>query len=489
MKKTAVSQLQQQRAQALASFHDSSGVSNDHVPNQHEVVEQSGMTNDAAALPGETDAIEEVFQFEEQFLSEDDMELGEPIEEGELAHSLVITEDARIYAESGDFDTEDHTDKESDSESDEEKSLNQFLIDWNARHKITREAMKDLLYGLRDHNHPELPMDPRTLLRTDLSYNVEDRCGGTYVYLSVAKSLPSALAKVHLVPVSNSELHLQFNIDGLPVFRSSTQCIWPILCRVVNPFISCVCIVVLYAGRKKPNCFSELLQPFVDEMKLIQQNGIEISTGVTCRVKIHSFICDAPARADVKRTKHVNFHQGCDKCTVDGIYTKDRRMTFNDTKSVKRYDTDFELPLLPDGYRVQDCILRNVQVGMVSQFPIDYMHLTLLGLVRRMARDWQDGLLHSKAFPFHVRRATINMLQAGVTNYAMKMPHKFQRQCRAIQECDSWKATEARQFLLYLGPVVLKDVLDEKMYDHFKLLSIAIRCLCLPFDVSAARSC
>ena len=54
------------------------------------------------------------------------------------------------------------------------------------------------------------------------------------------------------------------------------------------------------------------------------------------------------------------------------------------------------------------------------------------------------------------------------------MPHKFQRQCRTIQECDSWKATEARQVLLYLGPVILKDVLDKKMYKHFRLLSTAI---------------
>jgi len=209
----------------------------------------------------------------------------------------------------------------------------------------------------------------------------------------------------------------------------------------------------------------------------VQQRGIAVS-GVTCKVAIHSFICDAPARAEVRRTRHVNYHQGCDKCTVEGIYKKERRMTFNNTKSARRCDSDFNLVLLPNEYRMQDCILRDLQVGMVSQFPIDYMHLTLLGLVRRMARDWQDGLLHSKAFPFHVRRATINALQAAVVNLAVKMPHELQRRCRAINECDSWKATEARQFLLYLAPVILRDVLDDKMYEHFKLLLSAVRCLC-----------
>lgn len=115
----------------------------------------------------------------------------------------------------------------------------------------------------------------------------------------------------------------------------------------------------------------------------VQQHGIAVS-GVTCKVAIHSFICDAPAHAEVRRIRHVNYHQGCDKCTVEGIYTKERRTTFNNTKSARRCDSDFDLVLLPNEYRMQDCILRDLQVGMVSQFPIDFMHLTLLGLTVSM---------------------------------------------------------------------------------------------------------
>ena len=478
MKKKAIIQIEQEHALALTTYQTVPAVVvHKNLPDQQ--VDDVGAAASVLEEPGLGVAEQDMCELECVIVSEDDMELGEPIEEGELSHGWVTEKDIRVNAEGGDFDTKDHTDKESDSESEEEESLFQFLVGWNARHDITREAMKDLLGGLRVHNNPELPLDPRTLLRTNLVYSVEDRCGGSYVYLSLTKSLQSAVSKMYSVQIGcNTELHLQFNIDGLPVFNNSTQCIWPILCRVVKPFISPVCIVALYAGRRKPNNFNEFVRPFVDEMTLIQQNGVEISAGVTCRVTVHSFVCDAPARADVKRTRHVNYHQGCDKCTVEGTYTKERRMTFNDTKSARRCDGDFDLLLLPDEYRVHDSILRDLQVGMVSQFPLDYMHLTLLGLVRRMARDWQDGLLYSKAFPFHVRRATINALQAAVVNLAVKMPHEFQHQCCAVQECDSWKATEARQFLLYLGPVILKDILDKKMYEHFKLLSISIRCLC-----------
>ena len=439
MKKKAISQIEQDRALAVAILQK--------VPAAVDVPENStgcemddvtvGVNVLEVTMVGEDVVVQEVCENEGGDMIEDNLELEDVIEEGELAHNSLSERGIGVIAEDGDFDTENHTDRESESESEEEENLSRFLVDWNARHSITREAMKDLLGGLRFHNHLELPLDPRTLLRTNLAYSIEDKCGGSYVYMSVTKSLQSALSKVENVEVSsNTELHLQFNIDGIPVFNSGTQCIWPILSRVVKPFISPVFVVALYAGRKKPNNFNEFLQPFVEEMTLVLQSGVPISAGVTCKVTIHSFVCDAPARADVKGTKHVNYNQGCDRCTVQGTYTKERRMTFNSTKSARRLDADFDLLLLPNEYRVHECVLRTLQVGMVSQFPVDYMHLTLLGLVRRMARDWQDGLLHSKAFPFHVRRATINALQAAVINLASKMPHEFQRQCRAINECD-----------------------------------------------------
>ena len=71
---------------------------------------------------------------------------------------------------------------------------------------------------------------------------------------------------------------------------------------------------------------------------------------------------------------------------VEGTYTKERRMTFNETKSARRHDTDLDQPVPKNEYRLQDCILQNLGVGIVSQFPVDYMHLTLLALVRKIGR-------------------------------------------------------------------------------------------------------
>ena len=113
---------------------------------------------------------------------------GEDLEEAEIefedvdkagasvAEPCSATEIADVFADSADFDTEINTDKESDSEFDEEETLSQFLVGWNARHNVTCEAIKDLLCGLRAHNHPELPLDPRTLLKTNVAYTVEENC-------------------------------------------------------------------------------------------------------------------------------------------------------------------------------------------------------------------------------------------------------------------------------------------------------------------------
>lgn len=43
-----------------------------------------------------------------------------------------------------------------------------------------------------------------------------------------------------------------------------------------------------------------------------------------------------------------------------------------------------------------------------------------------------------------------------------------------------WKATEFRLFLLYTGPVVLRNNLPHNLYRHFMLLSVAMRILLSP---------
>lgn len=56
-------------------------------------------------------------------------------------------------------------------------------------------------------------------------------------------------------------------------------------------------------------------------------------------------------------------------------------------------------------------------------------------------------------------------------------PREIQREVRGIKWLSYWKATEFRVTLLYAGIVIFKDILPNKVYEHFKMLSLAIRIL------------
>lgn len=60
------------------------------------------------------------------------------------------------------------------------------------------------------------------------------------------------------------------------------------------------------------------------------------------------------------------------------------------------------------------------------------------------------------------------------------MPSEFGRRPRALDERLRWKAIELRQFLLYTGPVVLREVLTTEVYQSFMLLSVSIHILASP---------
>lgn len=58
------------------------------------------------------------------------------------------------------------------------------------------------------------------------------------------------------------------------------------------------------------------------------------------------------------------------------------------------------------------------------------------------------------------------------------IPAEINRKPRAIKDLARWKATEFRTFLLYLRPLVLKDILDIGVYENFLLFHCAISILC-----------
>jgi len=78
-------------------------------------------------------------------------------------------------------------------------------------------------------------------------------------------------------------------------------------------------VVGIYSGNDKPADVTEFLAEFVSEASELADNGVVINDEIYT-LKIHAFVCDAPARAFVKGIKHPSGYSACEKCTEYGEY-------------------------------------------------------------------------------------------------------------------------------------------------------------------------
>lgn len=364
----------------------------------------------------------------------------------------------------------------SDSEHSEDErpetfSLSDSISNWAIHFGISLVALTALLCILRIC-HPDLPKDARTLLKTKTKYTILERAGGQYHYFGILSSLRNTLSKYVHTLADGFSLKLQINIDGLPLFKSSSLQLWPILGLLLSVPMKEPVVIGLFCGPKKPSSAKEFLGDFVAELQQLEK-GFEIE-GKTLKLELDTVICDTPARSFVKNTKNHNGYHGCDKCSQPGKYIN-RRMTYPYTDYALRTDDSFENMVDESHHHEGPHPFHGSSVGMVSQFPLDYMHLVCLGVVRRLLNIWLRGPLN-----FRVPANIAERMSAKLVEMRSYIPVEFARKPRSLRELDRWKATEFRQFLLYTGPVVLGTFLDRNMYSNFMLLFSGIAILVSP---------
>ncbi|KAL6416624.1 hypothetical protein ACFW04_013290 [Cataglyphis niger] len=111
----------------------------------------------------------------------------------------------------------------------------------------------------------------------------------------------------------------------------------------------------------------------------------------------------------------------------------------------------------------------NLAVDMINNFPLDYMHLICLGVMKKMLNLWIKGHQISR-----LRSAQVQELSRDIIELREYIPIEFARWPRGINELDRWKATEYRIFLLYLGPIILNKYLNADYFQHFCVSHTAI---------------
>ncbi|KAK4877587.1 hypothetical protein RN001_010093 [Aquatica leii] len=345
--------------------------------------------------------------------------------------------------------------------------LKKDLVSWSLEYQIKHNALSKLLKILNFHKCTEspLPEDARSFLNTPRTVLLKTVDPGSYVHFGISNSVSKILGSRSSIPAT---IFLNVNFDGLPLTKSTNSQLWPILINIHNVDDSHF-IAGVYHGCSKPLSVNQYLEDFVQEMKTLFKNGILIKNNAY-DIKIRSFVCDAPARAYITCTKGHNAYFGCGKCCQEGVYLENR-VIFPETNSKLRTDTDFLNQVEEDHHR-STSILTELGVGMVTHFPLDYMHLVCLGVMKKLLKLWLKGSLK-----FRWQMKKVELVSKRLLSIKKYIPKEFCRKPRSLLEVDRWKASEFRQFLLYSGPIVLQDVLPDSYYNHFLCLHSALTIL------------
>lgn len=355
-----------------------------------------------------------------------------------------------------------------------EENFSTELIHLIIKYNISHSFINDLLLLLKKYSNIEdLPKDVRTLLNTkrNTSKLIIKMDGGHYVHFGVEKMLKKSIQSTFQKPPKI--ICINFNIDGLPISKSAQSQFWPILGSIVSadypniePFP-----VGIYHGNTKPKILNNYLLAFVEEMKDLLLNGIVINNN-QCKVSINAFVCDSPARAFISCVKGHTGYFGCSKCITEGEFI-DNRVVFNETDATLRSDKDFS-SRMQEEHHVGSTILESLNVGMVTRFPLDYMHLVCLGVMKRLLVFWLKGKCNIR-----LKNPVIEELNQKYISLRPFIPKEFARKPRHLSnEIERFKATEFRQIVLYTGSIVFKNILPKKIYKHFLCLTTAIRILC-----------
>ena len=212
------------------------------------------------------------------------------------------------------------------------------------------------------------------------------------------------------------------------------------------------------------------MKDFVDEVIILRNTGILYND--TCiGFSLKSIVCDAPAISFLKCIIGHTGYYSCERCIVKGSWNN--RVVFIDKEPYPpRTVQEFNNKLYLKHQSSITPLLKISNLNCVSNFPLDYMHLVCLGIVKRMITFLKQGP--------RVCRLSNAMLQevSNILNSLNgKMPSNFSRQPRPLDEVERWKATEFKQFMLYSGPLALKCVVEKDVYEHFLTLHVSLSIL------------
>lgn len=376
--------------------------------------------------------------------------------------------------------------------SNQRHTLRQQLIDFAQKHNPKPEMFVDLL-NIMKSNGLEISRNHDNFF--DKKFEVIKMNFGSYLKIGVERAIrsyyrPSYIRKPLALVTSSDELPNNFKeqlellsidiavyIVKSKVCNSSTvvpQCMiifGRINCEVFNdPFI----IGVYYGQFPAPTIGNEIMQPFVDEMKLLEHRELVVEGNYAFKVKINAFLCDPISNSLITCTSLPNSIFGCSKCNQranlqidDGFASFPCTMTL----ATPRSDDDFKY-MINNEHHVAQPILAELEIGLISQFALDYKLIVCTGVMKHLMKLWMHGKLD-----YRINKETQHKISRDLILMTANCPRELTKKPRSLDEIDKWDSSDWNEFLLYFSPIALKSRMPQRYYVHYLYLHLAMRIL------------
>ncbi|KAG9127551.1 hypothetical protein FRC07_012429 [Ceratobasidium sp. 392] len=314
--------------------------------------------------------------------------------------------------------------------------------------------------------------------------------------------------------------------DGVQIFKQETATCWPIMLQILNlpPRDQCqlrnVLPLCVIPGPKQPKDFQSFLEPFVLESLQLARGVRAFNSRTQCDflLRIHPVLVggDMQAIKHLEEMKGVNAKVPCRGCESIGVYHSDKKTyliplaaplsadnptpttnAYNlldlqlqtearmarQTEKIKNAETtaEYEGPAKKYGITGPTILDRIPSLQRPRSYPHKFLHLFLLNHVPDLITLWIGGHpLIPDAGCEHYLISKVDWVAIGRETEAATnlVPSLFCRRLPNIRT--EWRlfCGESWSFwVLYIGPIVLRNRLPKKYYDHFLELVAVIKCL------------
>lgn len=170
-------------------------------------------------------------------------------------------------------------------------------------------------------------------------------------------------------------------------------------------------------------------------------------------------------------TVNFNHTNGCQKCEVKGEFSKEyHHISFPNLDAPLRTNETFRQKTQAAHHKY-DSPFEDLEVDMIKKFTIaDPLHLLHQGVMKKCLQRWMGNV---KGYSRKWSKLTTESVSRYLIESNKQMPSDIHRSLRSLDELSNWKGVEFRSFLMYIGMVALRPVLENDEYEHFMLLCCA----------------